>query len=74
MSSEADETKPSQVTGVKDEAYHDANHQLASASEHSTELANIPTINETDPALPLNWSIKKKIFNMGIPSLLCFVV
>lgn len=27
-----------------------------------------------DPTLPLNWSARKKFFNMGIPSLLCLVV
>lgn len=28
---------------------------------------------ELDPALPLNWSTRKKFLNMGVPSILCFV-
>ncbi|CAG8950181.1 hypothetical protein HYFRA_00008418 [Hymenoscyphus fraxineus] len=27
-----------------------------------------------DPTLPLNWSTLKKFYNMGVPSLLCFVI
>ena len=27
-----------------------------------------------DPTHPLNWSTAKKFYNMGVPSLLCFVV
>ena len=29
---------------------------------------------ELDRTLPLNWSTMKKFYNMGVPSLLCFVV
>lgn len=27
-----------------------------------------------DVSLPMNWPMKKKVFNMAIPALLCFVV
>jgi hypothetical protein len=27
-----------------------------------------------DPSMPLNWPLRKKILNMAIPSIMCFVV
>jgi hypothetical protein len=27
-----------------------------------------------DPSMPLNWTLRKKILNMAIPSIMCFVV
>jgi len=29
---------------------------------------------QLDVSLPLNWSTKKKFFNMAVPSFICFVV
>jgi hypothetical protein len=63
MSSEFDEIKPSLVTNVEHERHHDTSQHVGSDSEKSAGRADTPTLDSTDPTLPLNWSTKKKIFN-----------
>jgi hypothetical protein len=53
-----------QITATEEDA-------LEGVSSKKSEGAEV---SELDTSLPLNWSSRKKFFNMAIPSILCFVV
>lgn len=77
MSSDNSETAASTVMdhnveiGGKENLQTHKNITEKLASDEKFQKISDPSL---DPSLPLNWSVKKKILNMGIPSLLCFVV
>jgi len=46
----------------------------AGDSENTMVVPAQPSYDPTDPTLPLNWSTKKKYFNLVVPAILTFVV
>jgi hypothetical protein len=70
------------VSGVENEAGIDKSsiQNTSNSKEKVQEMADESTTmdamsdTQVDVSLPLNWSTKKKLLNMAVPSFICFVV